>query len=164
MQDWSLEIDHDVIENTKEEREIAPGPLQISGKIVLTAWHSPPGKYRPAIQRAVAPGLSMLFPMERPRYASLEPLPMKLRDWRQSEDGGRKEGADCSVWFLGHGCIRLEMDMQPYTGQPGKLMWSGLQLPSRQPYKHTIENKRWESSQADKGLKFTLDTNSDFDD
>jgi hypothetical protein len=79
----------------------------------------------------VKPGINAVLPFERPKQVDLVPQEIEFRvKERGTYYGAGHRGGSCKLWFLGNGYLRLEMNVELYTGEPGKLMWSGIQSAS----------------------------------
>jgi hypothetical protein len=114
-------------------------------KILLSNFSRSNPRFDTGMERAVKPGLSTIYPFECPKYASLDPVVVRMYNWKKSDSAG----GECKLWFLGDGYIRLEIDTELYTGRPGKLMWSGIQTDYRQPYDYRFGNMRRKVVEAD---------------
>jgi hypothetical protein len=117
VSNWATDIDYKGNIEETWEPEMQLDPTRMSAKILLSCFADG------GMHRAIQPGLSTVFPSKRPKFASIDPVIIKLYNWKR---GDRFRG-ECGLWFLGEGYIRLEMDTEPFTGKPGKLMWSGIQ-------------------------------------
>ncbi|KAF1842443.1 uncharacterized protein K460DRAFT_185258 [Cucurbitaria berberidis CBS 394.84] len=111
--------------------ELLTAPHQMSADIMLHA--------------DIHPGACTTLPFTRRKFASLDPVLIKLFHW---ENRTPKQGL-WKLWFLGNGFLRLEIDTQPYTGKPGKLMISGIQEKGISDTKRATDSKEASSEESE---------------